>query len=117
MKNFATATIEGNVTRDPEFRKTKTGKSVCTFSLAFNHFSKMDDEPRVSYIEVETWEKLADVCSTNITKGKRLLVMGKIRQDRWDGQDGKPQSKIKIIGDTVRFLEIPRATVSAAESA
>jgi len=105
MQNYATATIEGFVTREPILRKTKTGKSVCSFSLAVNHFSKADSEPKVSFIEVETWEKIADICSKNINKGKRVMVIGPLRQDRWEGKDGKNQSKVKIIGNEVRFLE------------
>ena len=107
MKNYATATIEGFVTRDPVIRATKTGKNVCTFSLAVNHFNKVDSEPRVSYIDVETWEKLADVCAGTVAKGKRVMVIGPLRQDRWEGKDGKTQSKIKIVGNEVRFLETP----------
>ena len=104
MQNFSNATIEGFVTHDPQTKKTKTGKSLCTFALAINHFTKSDEPPRVSFIDVETWEKTADVCSRNITKGKRVLVTGQLRQDRWEDEKGKMQSKIKIVGHEVIFL-------------
>jgi len=105
MQNYATATIEGYVTREPMVKKTKTGKSLCSFSLAVNHYSKKDEEPRVSYIDVETWEKIADSCSRNVDKGKRVLIIGSLRQDRWENNDGKMQSRVKIIGNEVRILE------------
>lgn len=105
MQNYSNATIEGFVTHDPLAKTTKTGKSLCTFALAINHYSKEDEPPRVSYIEVETWEKTADFCSRNITKGKRIIVMGSLRQDRWEDDKGKIQSRLKIIGNEVRFLE------------
>jgi len=105
MQNFSNATIEGFVTHDPQAKTTKTGKSLCTFALAINHYSKSDEPPRVSFIEVETWEKIADFCSRNITKGKRIMVMGSLRQDRWEDDKGKMQSRLKIIGNEVRFLE------------
>jgi len=105
MQNYATATIEGFVTHDPTVKKTKTGKSLCSFSLAVNHYSKKDEAPRVSYIDVETWEKIADSCSKNINKGKRVIIIGAIRQDRWENDDGKVQSRLKIIGNEVRILE------------
>ena len=107
MQNVAAATIEGFVTQNPVLKKTKTGKTVCTFSLAVNHYTRMDENPKVSYIEVETWEKIAEVCSNNIAKGKRILVIGGLRQDRWEGKDGKTQSRIKIVGNEIRFLENP----------
>ena len=105
MQNYDNVTIEGFATRNPTMRETKTGKTVCTFSLAVNHYSKADSEPIVSFIDVETWEKVAKICGEHITKGKRIFVAGRLRQDRWEGKDGKTQSKIKIIGNEIRFLE------------
>ncbi len=105
MQYVDMATIEGNATKDPIFKTTRTGKNVCSFSLAVNHFSKDDAEPQVSYIDVDTWDKLAEICSDGVKKGRRIMVMGTLRQERWEGQDGKKQSRIKIIGKEVRFLE------------
>jgi single-strand DNA-binding protein len=110
--SFTAATIEGFVTQSPTVRKTKTGKSLCTFSLAIRHYSQPDTEPKVSFMDVETWEKLADMCSERINKGKRILVIGTLRQDRWEGKDGKLQSKIKLIGNKIRFLEEKLKTAS-----
>jgi len=107
MKNYATATVEGFVIREPVTKTTKTGKSVCSFSLAVNHFTKDGSEPGVSYIDVETWEKLAEACSQKIAKGKRVIVIGGLRQDRWEGGDGKTHAKIKLVGSEVRFIEQP----------
>ncbi len=105
MNNFAAATIEGFVTQDPQLKKTKTGKSVCTFSIAVNHYSKTEEPPRVSFIEVETWERIAEMCSNNVKKGKRLMIIGNLRQDRWENEEGKARSRIKIVGNEIRFLE------------
>ncbi len=113
MQNYATATIEGFVTHDPQLKKTKTGKSVCTFALAINHYSKSEEAPKVSFIDVETWEKIADLCSKNIIKGKRIMVIGAIRQDRWEDEKGKIQSRLKIVGNEIRFLESIKSTAEA----
>ncbi len=110
MSNLANAQVEGFVTHEPVLRETRTGKSVCNFSLAVNHYAGSDDEPRVSYVDVETWEKLAKVCAEGITKGKRIMIFGNLRQDRWEGKDGKLQSKIKVVGNRVRFLESYRSS-------
>lgn len=115
MKNYATATIEGFVTQDPVLRTTKTGRSLCVFSLAVNHYTKDSSDPKVSYIDVETWEKLADICAHSITRGKHVMVIGTLRQDRWEGPDGKIQSKIKIVGSEVRFIEKDIQGVSRQE--
>ena len=105
MKNYAAATIEGFVTQNPVVRTTKTGKSVCSFTLAVNHFSKEGSEPGVSYIDVEIWEKLAETCAPKIAKGKRIIVIGSLRQDRWEDGDGRIQTRIKVVGSEMRFIE------------
>ena len=45
MSSFTAATVEGFVTQPPVFKKTKTGKSLCTFSLAIRHYSQPDEDP------------------------------------------------------------------------
>ena len=107
MRNYDRVGIEGNATREPVLRKTKTGKSVCSFSIAINHYSREGAEPSVSYVDVETWEKLAEICARSVNKGKRVMVFGSLRQDRWQDEDGNNRSKIKVVGSDIRFLEMP----------
>ncbi|MBN2435074.1 MAG: single-stranded DNA-binding protein [Spirochaetes bacterium] len=104
MSNLSNVTIEGFVTQEPLLKKTKTGKDVCNFSLAINHNSEKGEEAKVSFIDIETWEKTALSCAERVHKGKRVIVMGNIRQDRWQAEDGSPRSKIKIVGNQVRYL-------------
>lgn len=116
MQNYATATIEGFVTHEPVSKTTKTGKSLCTFSLAVNHYSKKDEPPKVSYIDVETWEKIAESCTRNIDKGKRVIIIGSLRQDRWENDEGKSQSRLKIIGNEVRIIESKKDVTAIKQS-
>ena len=98
-------TVEGFTTNDPVVRQTKNGKSICGFALTVRHYSQGSPEPRVSFFDVETWDALADYCSQNVRKGKRILVAGELRQDRWDGEDGKKRSRIKLVARDVRFID------------
>ncbi len=109
--SYQNVQIEGYATHDPETKKTKTGKTVCNFSLAYNHTSKNDSEPHVSYVDIETWETIADICSNNISKGKHIMVFGNLRQERWKGDDGKNKSRLKVVGNQVKFLESPSKTI------
>jgi single-strand DNA-binding protein len=106
MWSYVNTTIEGNVTREPTLKKTKTGKNVCEFSLAFHHPTSNEPDKGVSFIDVEAWERLAEICSDNISKGKRVLVVGALRQDRWEDDGGKKHSRHKIIGQEVRLVEV-----------
>ena len=112
---YPEARIDGHVTRDPSLKLTKTGKSVCEFSVAVNQYSKSGGESTVSYFDIETWEKLAEKCSNNINKGKRVMVIGNLKQDRWEDDDGKTKSKIKIVGKNVEFLEPLRNIKKSSE--
>lgn len=104
MNSNASATVEGFVTHDPVVKKTKTGKDLCTFSIAIRHYAASGVESKVSFLDVETWEKLALFCGENIRKGKRIIVMGALRQERWQGTDGKELAKIVIVGNKIRLI-------------
>lgn len=104
--------IEGNVVRDPVVKETPRGSTVCNFSIASNRFYRQDDETEkeTSFFDVESWGKLADACGTNCGKGRGVRVVGRLKQDRWTGADGKNYSKIKVVAEHVeykpRFKEI-----------
>jgi single-strand DNA-binding protein len=105
MNNLNSILIEGNLVRDPMLRATPKGTSVCTFSLASNRFFRQDSglEREVSFFEVETWAKLAEACNTRGKKGRGVRVVGRLKQDRWTGTDGKPRSRITIVAEHVEF--------------
>lgn len=109
--------IEGNVVRDPIIRETPRGSVVCNFSIASNRFYKQDDEyeQETSFFEVESWAKLAEACGKNCGKGRGVRVVGRLKQDRWTGTDGKNYSKIKVVAEHVEFKPQFKTKSSVAE--
>lgn len=105
MNSLNSILIEGNIVRDPVIRETPRGSVVCNFSLASNRFYKQDDEfeQETSFFEVESWAKLAEACGKNCGKGRGVRVVGRLKQDRWTGTDGKNYSKIKVIAEHIEF--------------
>ncbi|MDR1506062.1 MAG: single-stranded DNA-binding protein [Treponema sp.] len=105
MNNLNSILIEGNMVRDPLFRTTPKGTPLCTFSLASNRFFKQDSglEKEVSFFDVETWSKLAENCYNLGHKGRGARVVGRLKQERWNGADGKSHSKITIVAEHVEF--------------
>ncbi len=97
--------IEGNVVRDPVVRQTAKGSTVCDFSIASNRFYRQDDEleQETSFIDVESWAKLADACGKNCGKGRGVRVVGRLKQDRWVDAEGKNHSKVKVVAEHVEF--------------
>ncbi|PJZ71402.1 single-stranded DNA-binding protein [Leptospira perolatii] len=104
MKNLSLTVLDGNLTADPQLKKTPNGKSVAQFTLAVNHFTRSENEDGdVSYFDIETWDKSAEACSEYLKKGRKVTVVGYLKQDRWKNQEGQSRSKVKIIADDVRF--------------
>jgi len=105
MNSLNSILIEGNMVREPNYRTTPKGTSVCTFSLASNRFFKQDTstEKEVSFFEVETWSKVADSCNNLGKKGRGVRVVGRLKQNRWTGDDGKQHSRITIVAEHVEF--------------
>ncbi len=116
MRNIANAIIDGNLVQDPEMKQTKSEKTVTSFYVAVNHeWGAKDGNHHVSYIPVETWEKLAENCGQYLKKGRRVTVEGELRQDRWVDEGGRVHSRIKIVARNVRFDSAPRKDDQPAE--
>jgi len=107
MRNFNLAVIEGRLTGDPELRYTQNGTAVCKFSIANNYAYYKDSElqEEVNYIDITTWAKLAEQCNEYLKKGRRVLVNGRIRQSKWQDDEGMNHSKLSLIGNQVEFLD------------
>ena len=105
MNSLNSILIEGNLVRDPLFRSTTKGTPLCTFSLASNRFFRQESglEKEVSFFDVETWAKLAEACNNLGRKGRGVRVVGRLKQDRWTGTDGKPRSRVSIVAEHVEF--------------
>ena len=89
----------GNLTKDPESKQTKSGKSICTFTLAVNN-----PNSNTFYIDIETWNKVADNCARFLTKGRKVLIEGKLQLNTWESKTGEKRSKIFCTADIVNFL-------------
>lgn len=108
MNSLNSILIEGNLTRDPELKATPKGTPVCSFSVASNRFYKQDEEyqKEVSFFDVEAWAKLAESCAEYLEKGRGVRVVGRLKQDRWQDQEGNPRSKVKIVAEHVEFKPV-----------
>ncbi|GAB1482178.1 hypothetical protein MASR2M78_09930 [Treponema sp.] len=105
MNNLNTIIVEGNLVRDPLYKSTPKGTAVCTFSIASNRYLKHDTEyqKEVSFFDVETWARLAENCSNLGHKGRGVRVVGRLKQERWNSNDGKPHSRVMIVAEQVDF--------------
>ena len=105
MNNLNSVLLEGNMVRDPLFRSTQKGATVCNFTVASNRFYRQDTnlEKEVGFFDVEAWGKLAEACSSQGRKGRGVRVVGRLKQDRWTGNDGKNHTKVAIVAEHVEY--------------
>jgi single-strand DNA-binding protein len=105
MNNLNSVLVEGNLVRDPEYRVTPKGTPVCTFSIATNRYFNQGSgmEKEVSYFQVETWSKLAESVNKQGRKGRTILVVGRLKQERWQDGEGKQNSRIIVVAEHVEF--------------
>ena len=91
----------GNLTRDPKFREIKGDNKVCDFAIAVNNKAANS----VFYIDIETWNKVAENCNRFLSKGRKVLVEGKLSMSTWQTKSGENRTRIFCRADTVTFLD------------
>jgi single-strand DNA-binding protein len=118
MVRFNRVIVGGNLVRDPEIRFLPSGLSVANFTVAVNHSYRQNEETReeVSYFDVVVFGKQGENCAEYLAKGRPVLVEGRLRQRRWETDEGQKRSKIEILGQQVQFLGSPRGSSGAKGS-
>ena len=105
----------GNLTRDPEVRYTQTGKAVATFTLAVNKAGQRQpdgtwkDVPP-DYIPVVAWERLAETCGNNLTKGRRVYVDGRLQIRDYETSEGQKRRIAEVVAATIELIERKQQT-------
>ena len=104
--NFNRVVLVGNLTREPEIKYLPSGTTICNFGIAINHRYKSGEENKeeVCFLNISAFAKMAENCGKYLNKGSSVLVEGRIRQRRWDTDDGKKMSVHEIVASNVQFL-------------
>lgn len=105
-RSFNQVTLMGNLTRDPDLRTIPSGQSVCSFSLALNRTFKGADgewQEAVDFVNVIAWGTLGERIAQYVTKGRPVLVSGRLQSSQWE-QDGQKRTKLEVVANDVTFL-------------
>jgi single-strand DNA-binding protein len=102
---FNRVILIGNLTKDPEVRYTPGGTPVATIPIAVNSRFKQGDDMKeeVLFIDTVIFGKQAEACGQYLSKGRSVLVEGRLRERRWE-YEGQKKSKMEVVANTVRFL-------------
>lgn len=108
MAGFNRVILIGNLTRDPELRYTPQGTAVADLRLAVNTTrgrAGQDRKEEALFIDCTVWDRQAETCSEYLSKGRSVLVEGRLIEDQWqDKETGERRSRIKVLVQTVQFL-------------
>ena len=99
--------LMGNLTRDPELRYVPSGTAVANFTLAVNRIykdSSGEKKEDASFIRIVVWGKMAEVCGEYLSKGRPVLVEGRLKSRSWEGPDGQRKSALDVVANNVQFI-------------
>ncbi|RPI89098.1 MAG: single-stranded DNA-binding protein, partial [Planctomycetaceae bacterium] len=99
----------GNLTRDPQVRKTPANMAVAEIGLAVNRywFDKQSNQKReeTTFVDVTLWGRDAEVAGEYLTKGRPVLIEGRLQLDTWDDkQTGQKRSKLRVVCERMQLL-------------
>lgn len=110
----------GNLTRDPELRYTPSGAAVCTIGLATNRSwttEAGEKKDEVEFHRVIAWNKLAELCSQLLVKGRKIYVEGRLRTNSWTAADGTAKTTTEIVIEDMIILDSKRPVTPGEETA
>lgn len=98
----------GNLTRDCELRYLPNGGAVCTTGLATNRrFKKTDGSQgeEVCFIDITFFGRTAEIANQYLSRGKKVLIEGRLKLDQWTDQQGVKRSKHSITVETLQMID------------
>lgn len=115
----------GRLTKDLDLRRTQSGHSVVSFTLAVNRRMSQQGQPDADFINCVAWNKTAENMAQYLSKGSQVAVEGRIQTRNYDNAQGQRVYVTEVVADSVSFLETrnsrpaasPMANVAPAPSA
>ena len=109
------AILMGRLTRDPELRHTGSGTPVCSFSIAIDN--GFGENRSTDFINCVAWNKTAEFVEKYFTKGRMIIVVGRISTRTWEGQDGKKNYVTEVVANEVSFGESKKSSEESSYQA
>jgi single-strand DNA-binding protein len=107
--------ITGNLGQDPEMRYMPDGQAVVNFSMACNrkwtNQTTGEQQEETTWFRVSVWGRQAEAANQYLSKGRQVLIEGRLRPDPatggprlWTRQDGSVGASFEVTADRVQFL-------------
>ena len=96
--------LQARLVRDPELRKLPSGKSVTSVSVACDRdFAKEGADKETDFIDIVAFGKTAEHMASYYTKGKMIIVSGRLQIRNWTDKDGNKRRNAEVVADSVYF--------------
>ena len=106
MSNMNVVILSGNVTRDPEINYAGQEADRANFGIASNRKWKGQDgemKEEVCFVDLVAWKGTANIVAQYVKKGQRIGIVGELKLNQWNAQDGAKRSKLVV---TVKQIEL-----------
>ena len=92
--------IKGRLAKDPELKKTNSGKVLCNFSVAVG---RNFDYEITDFFDCTAWNNNAEFISKYFSKGKEILIDGEMQSDKFKDKNGNNRTSWKVIVNRAEF--------------
>ena len=93
----------GHLGGDPEIRYLPSGTAMAKFSLATNRWKKNGEDQPPDWHRITVWSRLAEICAQYLTKGRQVMIEGRIEYGSYD-KDGVKHHTTDIIAENMEML-------------
>ena len=109
-------TLLGRLTRDPDLTHTSKDTAIVNFSIAVNRYFKSGGEQKqeVSFVDCKMFGPRAEVFAEHLAKGRRVLIVGRLSQEKWQDKDGNNRSKMVVVAENFDFVDARQQEPQAA---
>jgi len=107
MANFNKVILMGNLTRDPQLSYLPSQTPVVELGLAVNRQWKGQDGQKreeTCFVDCKAFGRQAEVLNQYMSKGRPILIEGRLNFSSWEGKDGQKRSKLRVVIESFQFL-------------
>ena len=108
MANYNRVILAGNLTRDPQLSYTPSNTPICKFGMAINRRwrdqqGNMQEE--TCFVDCTAFGRTAETINQYMSKGRPILVEGRLQFSQWTSQEGQKRSKLEVVAERFTFVD------------
>ena len=105
MSDLNEVIVSGRLTRDSELRHTPNGTAITDIIVASNRIWSKDSDRQeeTTFVDVTIWGKQAESLQEYLVKGRHVMVVGRLKLNKWETEEGGKRSKLTLVADKVNL--------------